>query len=98
MTSGNFRLYIEGMIQKLNLPVSVITVYNHKTRIVEPKKVLFEGREHKIVKIGYHHTFRDGRTLFHVFSAASESLFFRLVLSTDTLHWTLEEVADGETN
>jgi hypothetical protein len=42
-----------------------------------------------------HHTFRSGRTLFHVFSVASKSLFFRLVLNTDTLFWRLEEISDG---
>lgn len=61
-----------------------------------PKKVLFEGREHLITKLGYHHVFRAGRTLFHVFSVASKTMFFRLVLNTETLSWTLEEVADEE--
>ncbi len=86
------------MIQKLDVPVSVLSVFDHRTRTTMPKKVLFDGREHKIIKIGFHHTFRDGRTLYHVFSAASESMFFRLVLDTDTLSWRLLEVHDGETN
>jgi hypothetical protein len=42
-----------------------------------------------------HHTFKSGRILFHVFSVASKSLFFRLVLNTDTLFWRLEEISDG---
>ena len=52
-----------------------------------PKKVLFEGNEHLIKKVGFHHVYRDGRTLYHVFSVASDSLFFRLVLNTETLGW-----------
>ncbi len=62
-----------------------------------PKKVLFEGNEHLIKKVGFHHSYRDGRTLYHVFSVASDSMFFRLVLNTETLGWMLEEIGDDET-
>jgi len=86
------------MIQKLSLPVSVITSFNHKTRTVSPRKIEFEGKDHLITKIGFHHTYREGRTLFHVYSVASETLFFKLVLNTDNQHWTLEEISDGESN
>lgn len=63
------------MIQKLSAPISVAAVFDHKVRAFVPKKVLWEGREHTIIKVGLHHTFRQGRTLYHVFSAASETLF-----------------------
>lgn len=86
------------MIQKINIPVSVIFAFNHKTRSAAPKKVLFEGREYNVTRVGFHHTFREGRTLFHVFSAVSETMFFRLVLDTDTLAWRAEEISDGEPN
>lgn len=86
------------MIQKLNLPVSVVLNYDHRKRIVVPTRVLFEGQPHEIIKIGFHHVYRNGRTLFHVFSVASETMFFRLVLNTDDLHWTLEEISDNEAN
>jgi hypothetical protein len=84
------------MIQKLKVPVTVETVYDHRKRSVGPVRVFFDGREHKVLRTGYHHTFRAGRTLFHVFSVASESTFFRLVLNTDNLFWELEEISDGE--
>lgn len=90
--------YILLMIQKLDVPVSVVSVFDHKSRTAVPKKILYEGREHAIKKIGFHHTFRDGRTLYHVFSVASDSTFFRIVMNTETLAWRLEEVDDGETN
>jgi hypothetical protein len=86
------------MIQKLSTPVSVILTYDHQKRKVSVFQVWFEGKPYKIEKIGFHHVYREGRTLFHVFSVASQTIFFRLVLNTDDLHWTLEEVADGETN
>lgn len=90
--------YIFCMIQKIDLPVSVVSVFDHKIRTFQPKKVLFEGREHLIVKTGFHHTEREGRTLYHIFSVASESMFFRLVFNSETLAWKLSEVHDGETN
>ena len=86
------------MIQKLKVPVTVETLYDHRKRQVRPVKVVFDGRDCNIVKIGYHHTFRLGRTLMHVFSVASDAMFFRLVLNTDNLFWELEEISDGEAN
>ena len=86
------------MIQRLSAPVSVAAVFDHKGRAFVPRKVLWEGREYGVEKIGFHHTFRQGRTLYHVFSVAAEALFFRLVLDTETLLFSLEEIADGESN
>ena len=78
-------------MQKMNIPISVIF-----EKI--PQKVLYAGREQRIEKLGLHHTYRLGRTLYHVFSVASRDLFFRLVLDTDNLLWKLTEVSDGEAN
>ena len=86
------------MIQKIQAPISVALIYNHKTREMKPVKVLWEGRPYVINRIGLHHTYRKGRTLFHVFSVESESLFFKLIYNTDSLGWTVEEIADGEPN
>lgn len=83
------------MIEKLSLPVSVGITFDHTKRKVVPKWILWEGKLYSVEKIGLHHTFRTGRTLFHVFSVASKTLFFRLVLNTDTLFWRLEEISDG---
>lgn len=86
------------MIQKLSLPITVLSLSDHRLKTATPKKVLFAGRQYIIKKLGYHHVFRLGRTLYHVFSVASETTFFRLLLNTETLLWTLEEIADAETN
>lgn len=86
------------MIQKIDIPVSVVSLFDHKKRSFVPKKVLFEGREHLIEKIGFHHTYRDGRALNHVFSVASASTFFRLVFETENLTWRVTEIGDGEVN
>lgn len=83
------------MMQKISTPVSVDLVFDHRRRAVMPKEIIWEGRTYPILKVGLHHTYRNGRTLFHVFSVASETLFFRLVLNTDSLFWSLEEINDG---
>lgn len=86
------------MIQKVSVPISVKTIFNHKTRTTFPKVILWEGKEYQVNKIGLHHSFREGRTLFHVFSVSTDNLFFRLKFNTDNLIWTVEEIADGLAN
>jgi len=83
------------MLQKISTPVSVSLAYDNEKKKVFPRWLIWDKRLYPIVKIGLHHTFRQGRTLYHVFSVASTTLFFRLVLDTETLHWKLEEIADG---
>lgn len=98
LTSCFLRVINLVMIQKLSVPVTVFSLFDHRRRTYTPTKVVFDGREFEIIKIGYHHTFRDGRTLLHVFSVASRSSFFKLIHNTDNLSWMLEEVDDGEVN
>ena len=86
------------MIIKINTPVTVNLLFNHKTRTVNPTALLWEGKKYLITKIGLHHTYRNGRTLLHVFSVETPTLFFRLVIDTDSLHWRVEEISDGEPN
>jgi len=83
------------MIEKISVPVSVTLSFDSNNRKVFPKWLIWNGRLYPILKIGLHHTFRQGRTLFHVFSVVSKNLFFRLVFNTDNLHWRLEEISDG---
>lgn len=86
------------MTQKIDEGVSVTLVYDHERKKVFPKSILWQRRLYPIIKLGLHHTFREGRTLYHVFSVASQNLFFRLELNTENLQWTLKEVSDGESN
>ena len=83
------------MLEKISIPVSVTLVFDHTQRKAVPKQLIWNKRLYPIVKVGLHHSYREGRTLFHVFSVASKTLFFRLVLNTDNLHWRLEEISDG---
>ncbi|MBI2464726.1 hypothetical protein HYV64_01170 [Candidatus Shapirobacteria bacterium] len=79
---------------QLDVPVSVISSFNHHLKIVSPRKVLFGGREYYVTKIGLHHTHRIGRTLYHVFSVAANHTFLKLSLNTDNLFWSLEDISD----
>jgi len=90
-----FGFYLEVMIEKISIPVSVSLSFDSKRRKVIPKWIIWNDRLYPIVKIGLHHTFREGRVLYHVFSVVSKTLFFRLVLNTENLHWKLEEISDG---
>lgn len=83
------------MIQKIDSPVSVKLTYNSREKKVYPEEVIWNERTYPIIKLGLHHTFKKGRTLYHVFSVVSETLFFKLILNTDTLYWRLEQIADG---
>ena len=86
------------MIEKISITISVSMTFDITKRKVFPKALIWNNRLYPILKIGLHHTFRQGRTLYHVFSVASKTLFFRLVLNTENLHWRLEEIADGMTD
>lgn len=80
----------------VSVPVAVVFGYEPRTSQVTPQKIRWDGREYLVTKVGLHHTYRQGKTLFHVFSVVGQTTFFRLVLNTDNLHWQLEEVSDGE--
>ncbi len=86
------------MNQKISAPVSVSFSYDAKKQRVAPRGIIWNGRLYPIIKIGLHHTFRQGLTLYHVFSVATPTLFLRIVLNTDNLHWKLEEISDGLTS
>ena len=83
------------MTQNLNEPVSVVFTSDGLTRRLFPQIIVWKQRSYPVQKIGLHHTYKDGLTLFHVFSVATSTLFFRLVLNSDTLFWKLTQISDG---
>lgn len=93
--SINIRVIFGYMIEKISELVSVSFTFDSQKRSVEPRSLVWNGRLYAVNKIGLHHTFSKGRTLYHVFSVTSKNLFFRLVLNTKSLHWKLEEISDG---
>lgn len=83
---------------RISEPVSVICSHSAFPAYVVPKKVVWKNREYVVKKLGLHHVFREGKTLFHVFSVVTETIFMRLVLNTDTLFWKLEEIGEDGTS
>ncbi len=77
-------------------PISATLIFNATTGKVIPGAVLYNNKKHIIEKLGFHHYFRSGKTLYHIFSVTSGTLFFKLSFNTDNLNWTLEEVYDAE--
>lgn len=57
-----------------------------------PKWVRWKNRVYMIEKIGLHHTYREGRVLYHIFSVVTSTLFMRLKLNSENLKWKLEEI------
>lgn len=83
------------MVEKINEQVSVVTVYNEAKGSVLPWLIHWKGRKYVITTVAYHHKVKNGRYVYHIFSVCNESIFFKLRLDTETLHWWLEEVSDG---
>ena len=73
----------------LNEPVTVGIVGSM------PKYVVWKGKNYTVLKVGLHHTYREGKTLYHIFSVMADTIFLRLKLNTDNLIWGLEEVSDA---
>ncbi len=78
------------------MPVSVNLLYDHRKNRVFPIALKWDREVKKIKTVDLHHSYRTGRTLFHVFSVSTEGAFFKLVLNTDNLFWEVEEIGtDG---
>ena len=83
------------MIQNISESISVSFIFDSEKSTIRPRALVWNKKLYAVKKVGLHHKFRQGRTLYHVFSVASKNLFFRLVLNTESLHWKLEEISDG---
>lgn len=74
--------------------VSVITVFNHESGLVMPKKIRWHNRNYLINGLAYYHRVRQGKNIIHTFNVTDGNLDFRLSLNSENLHWTLEEIYD----
>jgi hypothetical protein len=86
------------MRNKIGEEVSVVMYYSAKHRRVIPHHLVWHGRDYFLGKIGYYHSYMDGRERQHIFELTDreESLWFRLRLDSKNLHWILEATHDGE--
>jgi len=88
------------MREKINEEVSVIMYFSARQRLALPHIVHWRNVSYFVGEIGYHHAVKEGQTLHHVFELVDResTLWFRLKLNTQNLHWTLEAVHDGNAN
>lgn len=77
------------MYQRIDESVSVNLLNN------TPLSVTWRNRDYKITKIGLRHDYLEGKTLIHIFSVVSDSLFFKLKLNTKKLNWKLLETFEN---
>lgn len=83
------------MAESIDEQVSVNLLSNHIKGIASPSSLYWHGRRYTLSQIGFHHTVREGRVLFHIFSMTDGTTFFKLKFDTETLVWKLLEI---ETN
>lgn len=83
------------MIRKINQPVAVTVFFDGSDQRILPKTIIWNNNSYPINKVGLHHTYKVGESLFHIFTVQSRYLAFRLKLDTQSLRWTLEEISDG---
>jgi len=87
--------FLSDMPEFVNEKVSVALLTNKEKGTVCPAILYWRGRRYRIVKVGLHHTVREGRTLFHVFCVTDGATFFKLRFDTETLGWKLVEVEES---
>jgi len=92
-----FCSYNESMIEKVHEEIDVLVLYRRggSRRRGAPQKFSWRGRVIGIQNIDMHHTVREGRHLYHVFSVSDGTRYFRLKFNSENLAWTLEEFSDG---
>lgn len=83
------------MAETINESVSVALWSNHTTNKILPYSLYWHGRRYQITTVGLHHTVREGRVLYHIFSVTDGTTFFKLRLDSETLGWKLLEVEHG---
>lgn len=77
--------------------VSIVLYYSSKTRKTVPYRLHWQSKDYELGPVDYYHTYMEGQAKMHVFELCDkqESLWFRLRLDGDNLHWILEMVHDG---
>jgi hypothetical protein len=75
------------MIRKISEPVSVISGYNAKNRVVRPLSLKWGHHEYSVSQVGLRHTYRDGITRHHVFSVIARTGNTESLAKLDRAKW-----------
>ena len=81
------------MRESLHEPVSVVFYYNATRQHVQPYMLTWQNRDYRLGKVDFWHKTWKGKTLIHHFSLSDTegTMYFKLALDCDVLHWTIEE-------
>lgn len=84
------------MTRTINQPVRVVLIADqtraHGTR---PYCVDWDGKRHKVERLGMYHSYRKGTRKIHVFSVSTATLDMRVEIDSETFECFLTEISDG---
>ncbi len=80
------------MAETIDESVSVDLLSNHVKGRAYPWVIHWRGSRYMMTRVGLHHTLRDGRILYHLFSVTDGNTYFKLQLNTENLSWRLLEI------
>ncbi len=85
------------MIERIDEPISVATIYSADKRRTMPWILGWKNKRLRVTEVGFHHYFKEGKKVIHIFDViADNSLHMRLAYDTSSLNWTLETISDGQ--
>jgi len=84
------------MREGLDEDVSVLSGYSKMGKF-RPLVVTWNGIDYRLGKVDFYHKTKSGTTTLHHFSVAdkAQTIYFKLLLNTENLQWTLEEYMTG---
>jgi hypothetical protein len=85
-------------IQNIKYPADVTATYHPRPLSVTIHSVTFRDRTYAIHEVSYAYATRKGWTRFHIFWAAGQGITFKLVLDTESLAWTIQEIHTHESD
>lgn len=85
------------MRQKIDEEVTVVMYYSSKERKLIPYRLSWNNRDYELGPVDNYHNYMEGRERQHIFELCDKQLTlkFRLRMNSLNLHWTLEEIHDG---
>lgn len=84
------------MYENINEQVSVIAIFGQDYKKIRPFKMRWRDKDYFITKVGYIHKYKQGKAMWHVFSATDGTNFFELSFNSESLVWMLGRVSDNE--
>ena len=84
------------MYENINQQVQVIAIFGLEYKKVRPFKMEWHGREFLIKEVTYTRKYKEGQTIWHVFSGTDGISFFELKYDSYGLKWILGRVSDND--